>query len=217
MMLPKQCPYSEIYSVKSTDKWWGMIDPALVDPAKMYEKKQEEENKRNNTPDIPPPDPFEGGFKKQLIRAKHFHDWVGLTCHPNTYAYYGNDAEQHSADRVVWHTDRGFKWLTDEAILNAKAIDVSFSSGKTEIKADGFHAFTFEPAGKSGSGDGTVPTVSGRAVTQLESIKQAFALPGFDHQMSFNNAVVRHTVLYSIAKIAQKIQLNEDGTWKSAD
>ena len=78
--------------------------------------------------------------------------------------------------------------------------DVSFSSGETEIQADG-----------------TVPTVSGRAVTQLESIKQAFALLGFDHQTSYNNAVVRHTVLYSIAKIAQKIQLNEDGTWKSAD
>jgi len=198
IQLPKADPYEEIYSVSAEDKWWGMVDPGLLDPAGKL-KDHEDTTPRKY-------------FLKQLEKAQTFHETVGLTCHPNTYAYYGDDPCQHSFNKVVWHTTQKFTGLSDDEVLDAPRGKFKLT-GRTEALI-GESAYTFKLNNKSDPGDGTVPTPSGAAASRLEGIKDVYTLDGFDHQFSYKNEIAQHTVLYAIGKMVQAIELKEDGTCK---
>ena len=194
--LPKEDPYKEIYEVSTDDKWWGMVDPALIDPG----------NKLKDKPKTSPRD----YFLKQLQSAKTFHDKIELTCHPNTYAYYGDDQNQRSFHRVVWRAfTNQFRGLDDQEILTAKRTEAKLT-GPTRVEVRG-RPLGFTLDGRDGPGDGTVPTPSGQAVSKLEGIKDVFRLDGFDHQMSYKNETAQHTVLYAIAKIVQDLNIKDEG------
>lgn len=194
--LPEKDPYTEIYEVSAEDKWWGMVDPGLLDPA----------GKLKNIPKITPRD----YFLKQLGKAQSFHDALGLYCHPHTYAYYGDDTGQPSLAKVVWRTTQDLTYVQNEDLLNAKRSQADLT-GRTEVEIGG-RRIGFSPDGKSDPGDGTVPTPSGEAAKRLEGIRDVFRLEGFDHQHSYLDEIAQHTVLYAIGKIAQDIKLKEDGT-----
>lgn len=191
-------PYKDIYSVSAEDNWWGMVDPGLLDPAGKLKDKPKTSPREN--------------FLAQLDTAKKFHDTIGLTCHPNTYAYYGDDPGQRCFNKVVWRTTQDITKLTDEALLNAKRHKVKLT-GPTEIEIEvNGRRVGFDVDGKCDPGDGTVPTPSGAAVSRLAGIKDAFKLDGFDHAFSYQDEIAQHTVLYAIGKMVQEIQLKEDGT-----
>jgi hypothetical protein len=194
--LPKSDPYEEIYAISAEDNWWGLLDPGLLDPA----------GKLKDTPKVS----LKEHFLKQLGKAQSFHETIGLTCHKNTYAYYGDDPSQRSFNRAVWRTHQNITGLSDEALLNAKREKFKLT-GPTEIDIDGLRIH-FSLDGKSDPGDGTVPTPSGAAASKLEGIKDVYKLDGFDHQHSYDNEIARHTVLYAIGKMVQEIKLKEDGT-----
>ena len=188
-------PYAGIYEVSALDKWWGMIDPGLLDPAgKLKDMK------------IPP----RKYFLEQLDSARSFHDQLGLTCHPNTYAHYGDDPKQESFASVLWETSGDLSGMSAEALLNAPRTSAKLT-GKTEVEIGG-KTYTFKLKGRDGPGDGTVPTPSGAAAHRLEGIREVFGLSGFDHQFSYNHEIAQHTVLYAIGKLVQKINIKEDGT-----
>ena len=195
--LPKKDPYEEIYSVSAKDKWWGMVDPDLLDPAKKLEE----------IPDISPQD----YFLTQLKAAKKFHETIGLSCHPNTYAYYGDDPGQACFNKVTWHTTGDIAELSDDQVLNAPRGKFKLT-GRTEAVINE-KTYTFRISNhKDGPGDGTVPTPSGTAAKRLESVKDVYSLDGFDHQFSYRNDIAVHTVLHAIGKMLQDIKLKEDGT-----
>lgn len=195
--LPKEDPYTEIYEVSAEDKWWGMVDSELLDPAGQINVSEEQT--------------LHGNFKSGLNKARAFHDTIKLTCHPNTYAYYGDDQSQRSFHKVVWRAfTNQLHGLGEEEILGAKRTEAELT-GRTRVAINGRH-IAFSLDGKDGPGDGTVPTPSGQAVAKLEGIKDVYRLDGFDHQMSYKNNIAQHTVLYAIGKLAQQIKLKEDGT-----
>lgn len=195
--LPKEDPYKEIYEVSTEKQWWGMVDPKLLDPA---EKLKSDE-------DVDP----QKYFLAQLRTAEKFHKRLELTCHPNTYAYYGDDQSQRSYHRVVWRTfTNQLQGFSDQDILGGQRTAAELT-GRTRVEIHG-RPIGFALDGKDGPGDGTVPTPSGQAVGKLAGIRDVYRLQGFDHQMSYKDEIAQHTVLYSIAKIAQSIKLKEDGT-----
>lgn len=194
--LPESDPYKEIYQVSADEKWWGMVNPSLLDPAGNL--KNEPKTKPMNY------------FIKQLGKAQDFHEQVQLTCHPNTYAHYGDDIKQQSIHKVTWRTSDDLSGI-DETMLKEVKPKHAKLTGRTDIEIDG-RRIRFHLDGKDGPGDGTVPTPSGKAVGQLEGIRDVFKLDGFDHQFSYNNEISQHTVLYAIAKMVQALQLKEDGT-----
>lgn len=189
-------PYAGIYEVSALDKWWGMVDPGLLDPA----------GKLNDNDDMPP----RKYFLKQLGFAKKFHDALGLACHPNTYAHYGDDPKHASFASVTWETSGDLSGVSAEALLNAPRTSAKLT-GKTVVEIGGT-TYTFRLKGQDGPGDGTVPTPSGAAAHRLEGIREVFGLTGFDHQFSYNNEIAQHTVLYAIGKLVQPIDIKEDGT-----
>ena len=72
----------------------------------------------------------------------------------------------------------------------------------------------YKPEGREAAGDGTVPTRSGAAVARLDGIKDVFKLAGFDHQMSYADAIAQHTVFYAIGKMMQEIKVREEAACK---
>lgn len=189
-------PYGGIYEVSALDKWWGMVDPGLLDPAEKLK------DKPNTTP--------HDHFSKQLKVAQKFHNTIGLTCHPNTYAHYGDDPKHESFSAVTWETSGDLTGVSADALLNAPRTSAKLT-GKTEVEIRG-KTYTFKLKGRDGPGDGTVPTPSGEAARRLEGVREVFGLSGFDHAFSYNNEIAQHTVLYAIGKLVQQINLKEDGT-----
>ena len=189
-------PYADIYKVSALEKWWGMVDPGLLDPA----------GKLKDNEDTTP----HKYFLKQVDKAKKFHDTVGLTCHPYTYAHYGDDAKHESFSSVIWETSDDLSGVSAEALLNAPRTSAKLT-GKTKVEIAGT-TYTFKLKGQDGPGDGTVPTPSGEAAKRLEGIRDVFGLTGFDHAFSYHNEIAQHTVLYAVGKLVQQITIKEDGT-----
>lgn len=139
-----------------------------------------------------------------------FHEILKLSCHRNTYAYYGDDDKERSIHKVTWRTAEDISGFNETTLKDAKRTHAKLT-GRTDIEIDG-HPIRFDLDGKDGPGDGTVPTPSGEAVGKLEGIQEVYKLDGFDHQFSYNNEIAQHTVLYAIGKMVQAIKLKEDGT-----
>ncbi len=189
-------PYADIYKVSALDKWWGMVDPGLLDPAKKVVISEEQS--------------AQGHFLRQLRKAKEFHDTIGLTCHHATYAHYGDDPKHESFASVIWETSDDLSGITAEELMNAPRTSAKLT-GKTKVDIAGT-TYTFKLKDRDGPGDGTVPTPSGEAARRLEGIRDVFGLDGFDHQFSYNNEIAQHTVLYAVGKLVQQITIKEDGT-----
>ena len=90
LSLPVADPYEEIYSKTTEDVWWGMMDPALLDPMGVMT----EENRQ---------DPPATAYRKAMTKAKEFHDKLKLYAHPETYGFYGTDNDKYrSFGHVSW-------------------------------------------------------------------------------------------------------------------
>lgn len=191
-------PYSDIYGKSTKECWWGMVDPELIDPAKLLKT-----SSKTTAHDF---------FILNLNDAETFHDTIAGYCHDLTYAHYGDDPKQPSFVSVTWRTNGDLSSFTDEEVLAAQRGDVDLL-GPTEAKI-GKTSIRFKLEGKDGPGDGTVPAPSGHAVAYLDGIRTVFRLQGLklEHADSYKNSTVHNTVLYAIGKIAQQLPLNSDGT-----
>jgi pimeloyl-ACP methyl ester carboxylesterase len=219
--LPKSDPYEEIYGKTTDECWWGMIDPALLDPAG---KKK---------------DPIED-YRETLKRVKKFHAQLKLKAHPQTYGFYGVDKDAYPAfGHVAWEVshngeippdlmtrkDRG-RSLKGHALVSLakenppedKPTTVC-TIAKTRIQSDLAPALslyedkptvctiakTFELLNeRNQAGDGTVPVDSGRALERLAPPPRVvFRLKGMDHQHCFDHESAVQALVYSIARIIQ--------------
>lgn len=195
--LPRKDPYSEIYSKRAQDVWWGMIDETLIDPAGLVKTRG-----GNQTP-------FQV-YRETLEDVRLFHDKLGLYCHPNTYAHYGSDHNEHSFGRVHWQTT---DYVHDELKATLTQSPATFWSltGQASVGA-GSRAVKFHLLDKldperdddNDAGDGTVPLPSGAAIAKADGAQYVFRMKGFDHQGSYTNRDVIENVMYCIGKIIQK-------------
>ncbi|MES2118293.1 MAG: hypothetical protein V4578_24210 [Pseudomonadota bacterium] len=195
--LPRQDPYSEIYAKRAQDVWWGMIDETLIDPTGLVKA-----SGRNMTP-------FQV-YKETLEDVRLFHDTLGLYCHPNTYAHYGSDHDEHSFGRVHWQTNDYVQGEWRAGLMQSPASSwnltgqVTVGSGSREVKFQLLDKLNPEKDDDDDAGDGTVPAPSGAAITKADGAQCVFRMKGFDHQGSYVNRDVIENVMYCIGKIVQK-------------
>ena len=160
---PRKDPYREIY---------GIQDPAyrLVNPAWLGEASPND----NRSGYIDEGKPDWDNFILNLNKAGEFHDRLGTNMHPETYQFYATDLE--TVDRVDIASEKRLQQgsLYFEAKDKDKFImEIRDEAGEKTL-TPGDYALTSALAGKhclvyslqppSGSGDGTVPDSSGRAL-----------------------------------------------------
>lgn len=212
LSLPQSDPYDEIY--RDMKSWYRLIDPALLDPGKKYATDfgQGETN---------------GAMAKcieAIGQAEHFHkEIIGNYYHPNTYAFYGRDADQLSYGTVRW----AGTWHGQDAMHEARLRQGKPASSNTpgRVIADfGLSTATadhpalqptngtrprpianssieFHIQPQDAPGDGTVNWQSGEAPGL--NIKRLFCTTGYDHQGSYNDPNMRQLTFHLICKIVQ--------------
>ncbi|MBA5608266.1 hypothetical protein H3H36_23230 [Duganella sp. FT3S] len=195
--LPISDPYEEIYAKRVQDVWWGMVDETLIDPAGLLKKR------------AAILEPFES-YLKILKKAKDFHDTLGLSCHPNTYATYGADRFEATFGGVHWRTDSYLKSETSKNLMSLPAKSWTMKGETRLVSGVGAVLFSLEnkPSPKKDddvdSGDGTVPNPSGASIARADGAQCVFRMKGFDHQGSYSNRDVLDNAMYCIGKIVQK-------------
>ncbi|WP_216819996.1 alpha/beta hydrolase [Zoogloea sp. LCSB751] len=187
-------PYEQIYSVRVQDKWWGMVDEKLIDPAGLIEKTKITAF---------------SSYANALKEVQRFHEKnLGLYFHPRTYAYFGSDKDQVSYGAVLWVTqDRLLPDIRDKLIdQKAKSWEDSGSAvlgeGANGIRMCLIRAEAPRDSDGENAGDVTVPRASGELVKgDKDFVKCVFKMKGFDHQHSYSNAEVQHAASYCIGRI----------------
>jgi pimeloyl-ACP methyl ester carboxylesterase len=195
--LPKSDPYEEIYGKTTDECWWGMIDPALLDPAGLITEMK----------------PIEA-YRKTLKRVQKFHAELKLKAHPQTYGFYGVDKDAYPAfGHVAWEVSHDGEIPPDlmrrkdrERSLKGHAFVPLAKENPPEDKPTVYTiAKTFELLnGRDQAGDGTVPADSGCALERLQPPpREVFRLKGMDHQHCFDHKPAVQALVYSIARIIQ--------------
>lgn len=214
--VPASDPYAEIYL--RNDRWWGLVRPEWLRPRGGRPLSWSE-------------------YVLNINAAKDFHQQIRGKYHGISYVYYGADPNVASFERVQWQMKRGVAPDPNPGPAPREVRDMGFDGvrdsgsnplyvgGRTEyIPNHGGGAWgggagtTYESsyweisaAKQDGGGDGTVPTISGRAplvtTSSAGSIRQQFRMGGFEHEPSYRNEQAQLATLFSIQKIAASARL----------
>jgi len=170
--------------------WFRLINPDLVDPAGKYSKME-----KGALPAI----------RMAIKAAETFHRALGDYYHPNTYAFYGDDKDQHSFGHVRWiaFQQAGSATALTPANLTAARYIGQSETGQRRVLVDEKTELRFAPDHQDTRGDGTVPHQSGAG--PAGKVKQVFATTGYEHQGSYNNDYMLMLTLRLINKIVQEI------------
>jgi len=198
--LPKSDPYEEIYGKTTDDCWWGMVDPALLDPAGLHA----EVNK-------PPIEAYDDA----LTMARDFHAELQLTAHPQTYGFYGVDEGKHPAfGHVAWEVTHSGDMPPDLMARKDRGRSLNGHATvplKKEIPPDDLDtAYTLPKTfallnERNQAGDGTVPADSGCALERLNpQPKDVINMAGMDHQNCFDHLPAGQALIYGIARVIQQ-------------
>lgn len=213
-MLHESDPYEEVYARR--DRWWALIKEEWLQP-------------KDGAPIT-----FEQ-YLGYLRNAKKFHQALTPNSyHPNTYAFYGADSrgKTRSFERIVWQMTRGRgaddKVPPPEAVYDMSpqqvqldGVNPEYVGWKQTIKAephsDGGVEFSVDETSQwelraglaDGTGDGTVPSASGRRPADCAKVRQVFRLSGVTHEPAYsaNSPVARQVTLYAISKIVLEARL----------
>ena len=183
-------PYQEIYSVRVQDKWWGMIDEDLIDPANLHPK-----IKGKTSGPI-----FE--YMRNLKKASDFHEELGDYFFDNTHAHYGDFQTQPGYGEIIWLSS-GKSLKEDQCPgLRDSNLGLKFELQHRDPDEEG-----------NGWGDSTVPNLSAKALPKKVKVfpfraskKESGKKESFDHQFSYKHPGVRLSVLWSITKFIQLVK-----------
>lgn len=191
-------PYADIYTVQ--DKWYRLINPEWVNPAKLDTSSLEMTIKR-------------------LKEARDFHQDIGTHYHPITYLSYGADEKDdaHFAwGDVVWESGKApFFGGGAGQRLGLERLDITQQPEQWQIVEDdgkGILRLTdgedeqrfgvrILPAAEAG--DGTVPQRSAEDPVKQGKPCLSFKQSGYEHQGSYQDPAVLSSTLYGIGKIAR--------------
>jgi len=175
---------------RNTKSWYRLIDPALADPAKLY-----------NSSGVEP------AIWKAIDAAEHFHtEILGSYFHPNTYAYYGADPEHRSFGRISWIADdkpAASRVALTPAMISKGKFKRLGPGGERQVEVEGC-LLSFDIDGHDVAGDGTVPEKSGAGIGGL--LRQVFPTRGYEHQKSYEPEHILLLTQHLIAKIVQDVK-----------
>ncbi|KAF1712524.1 hypothetical protein CSC70_03150 [Pseudoxanthomonas kalamensis DSM 18571] len=151
-------------------------------------------------------------FYKTINMVSDFHHDIYHKYNDQTYAHYGADSRRDSWTSI--------EWVGEVSKMGSEYFDDQNGNySRTEIIPTPMGAVTSTITGASlrsgegGSGDSTVPILSG-AAPGMAGVKTSFRhgnmgggtfnkAEGYDHQSSYNDSRAQWATLYSIAKLAQ--------------
>ncbi|QNX60532.1 esterase/lipase family protein [Acinetobacter seifertii] len=219
--LPKSDPYEEIY--KADGVWWEMVKNELIDPARMVKK----DNPSQRAKDVY----FKKIEKVKEFHSKITNKYHSCTYvnygHDSKHLSFGTltwtldrplrglTPEQMkrlpraTANQIGTYRQK----IVQEQIVKIKEgkgadannRDLALeNNGIRYISLVSGNLGVFSISNQNAAGDGTVPYQSGSAPLKQPGVKQVFKMKGFDHQGSYNNTLVRRSVLYSIVKIIKE-------------
>ncbi len=206
--LPKKDPYEEIYLQRRY--WWSLIKEEWLSPVGGNSIQW-------------------GIFEKNVKLAKNFHRTLAGKFHHNTFSFYGGGNERKSFENIIWVVKKGvigesegkaplmdeITHLVHQAVRTNGSNNL-FVGGRsmvtTSARGDSSTAYVQELShweircsGRNSTGDGTVPSISGRAPRAFggSSVLQQFELPGVEHEPAFRDFPLAQTVAYyAITKLA---------------
>lgn len=204
-LLPEQPdtsdPYEFIY--KERKKWWGLIKEEWLSPpgGKAID--------------------FVKDYLPNINKVVDFHDAIQDYYHPNTWGFYGQGLGSY--ERAVWTLSKGNvppgKDAPTKQDINRLPHSAMHEEGTSTIGVaapDQIVGYTYAVAGDfyylrlptahvshTGTGDGTVSTVSGQAPASSDKVKQLFCIRGISHEGCYRDSMdARHATVYAINKIA---------------
>ena len=187
--LPKEDPAAEIY-LQEPQKWWRLINPEWIDPAKMGE------SGLKGADQVGPK-----ATKRRTINAMEFSHAIQDTFHDETYAHFGEDPKQLAWNDIVWKVVDGnasgagdpLSWTLLEGNKGDNA------QGTIRVLSANGIPLTLELQPSNSAADGTVPVE--RSADKVRA-KVKFRQTGYDHQGSYDNEGAQAATLYGIVKIA---------------
>ncbi len=197
-------PYASIY--REQNKWWRLINPDWLDPAGRFKN-----------PRVTP----WGSFDAALTQAENFHSKLAHHYHPNTYCFYGADAQHHPAyGAVIWQKvgeasqfdevqTVGPQPTNAELMKDGVATLLSDNGRGSTIAQLKLTSLSFKMTKAQDAGDGTVPASSGAAPHRFARgcVRAQLAIAGIDHQGAFSTShqSVMDFVGYSVCKMSRDI------------
>ncbi|GEA67086.1 alpha/beta hydrolase [Acinetobacter pittii] len=216
--LPKSDPYEEIY--KADGVWWEMVKGELIDPAKKLNPKLSAKTNYNIKID------FVKKFHSKITNKYHPCTYVNYG-HDSKHLSFGTltwtldqplrglTAEQMkrlpraTAKQIGTYRQ---KIVQEQMVKIKEGKGADANNRDLALENNGIRYISlvsgnlgvFSISNQNAAGDGTVPHQSGSAPLKQPGVKQVFKMKGFDHQGSYNNTLVRRSVLYSIVKIIKE-------------
>jgi pimeloyl-ACP methyl ester carboxylesterase len=206
--LPSADPYDEIYLQK--EKWWGLVREEWLSPSGGAPISWDE-------------------FESNIESARDFHIKLAKKYHERTYVFFGGGREPGSFSKICWNLKIGNRpdrhgpvspiseatnWSHKE--LRTDGSNSLYVGGEhivnTTLRGDSPVLVTRETSfwdvrcsNQDSSGDGTVPTRSGRAprADGGQSILQQFELEGIQHEPAYKDyPLAQQVAYYAITKLA---------------
>ncbi|NKI72339.1 hypothetical protein GN109_23210 [Collimonas pratensis] len=189
LALPKEDPAAEIYT-QEPQKWWRVINPEWIDPAKMGERGMK------GAEQVGPK-----ATKRRIINAMEFSHAIQDTFHDETYAHFGEDPAQLAWNDIVWKVTDGnasaagdpLSWTLLEGDKGDNA------QGTIRVLSANGIPLTLQLQPSNSAADGTVPVE--RSADKVRA-KVKFRQTGYDHQGSYDNEGAQAATLYGVVKIA---------------
>ena len=198
-------PYTDIYRVKaevakpktgnpSTNTWWGLVDPTLLNPGIVSGDAgaaNEWDNLAENKRDLWPL------YLELLAVAEGFHTALGSDFHPATYSFHGT--KLHTAEYIRFDVETNSVWSDPYRTRG-------FLGFYRNSQGQDMQAVLQDPVG---SGDGTVPVASalflGASLAKLSGDPpQQRAFDDLEHQPAFEESDPRR---YTVSAITALVAL----------
>jgi hypothetical protein len=177
---------------RDTKAWYRLIDPALADPKKLYQRKN---------------GGVETAIGEAIRSAEAFHRELGDYYHPRTYAFYGADKHHLSYGQIRWvaHEESTGSAipLTWANLQQAKFIEHD-QDGARIVEVENKYRLRFVPEPQDAPGDDTVPLQSGAG--PASHVTLVFPTRGYGHQESFQDSNMILLTRHLIVKIVQGVK-----------
>jgi hypothetical protein len=174
---------------RDTQSWYRLINPALADPAGLYQNRS-------------------GGARKiigdAIGAAEKFHTELSDYYHEHSYAFFGNDKEHLSYGKIRWTAQEPAAAanvaLTWGNVQAGQCVEHA-EDGARIVEIEGSYRLRFEPEPQDAPGDDTVPAQSGAGAAR--EVVQIFPTRGYCHQNSFEDSNMVLLTRHLIVKIVQ--------------
>ncbi len=202
-VLPQSDPYSEIYRIPavvrpragerpSTNTYWGLADPALLDPDNRSAARTAAHASEANDLDseIEVTDPWVQ-YLRMLVIAEEFHGKLGSLRHARTFCFRGNG--HATADVIELRVESN--WVRSDPYPTR-----GFRGFFIDGNGNRMQAVLQDPAG---DGDGTVPLSSSGALDDPTRPRPGDLLIAVEHQPAYESEAAENYTIRAIVALSK--------------